>query len=230
MPAPPDSVMIFAAGLGTRMGSLTKDRPKPLLCVGAQTLLDHALAQAARIPKKVVNVCYHADQIIAHLSGRDDIRISDERPQRLETGGGLIRALPLLGGDCCFTLNTDCIWTGANPLDQLARAWAPDRMDALLLVVPRDRAKGHSGSGDFAISDDQRLTRGGSLIYTGAQIIRTDILKNYPQEPFSLNEIWNDIALRGRLCGTIFDGGWCDTGTPGGLAMARSVLAATDDV
>ena len=110
----PDALMLFAAGFGTRMGDLTADRPKPLIEVGGRALIDHALEQArdAGLGRIVVNVHYLADQVRSHLADSGDILISDETETILETGGGLKNALPLLGGDTVFTLNTDAVWTG----------------------------------------------------------------------------------------------------------------------
>ncbi len=142
----PDAVMIFAAGLGTRMGALTRDRPKPLLPLGGGTLLDHALAQARGIaPRRiVVNTHAHAGQVEAALDGQPDVTPLFE-PTLLETGGGLKAALPLLGTDPVLTLNADAGWLGPNPLALLRAAWDPDRMEALMLLVPPRAATGHAG-------------------------------------------------------------------------------------
>ena len=175
----PDAVMLFAAGFGTRMGALTRDRPKPLLEVAGRPLIDHALALTEGIPTRVVNAHYHAVQIERHLADTD-IAVSVEAPDILDTGGGLRHALPLLGDGPVFALNTDAIWAGPNPLNILARAWDPVRMEALLLCVPATRAAGHRGGGDFAIGPDGTLRRGGDMVYTGAQILATDRLAQIP--------------------------------------------------
>ncbi|APX89812.1 nucleotidyltransferase [Brevirhabdus pacifica] len=227
MPASsPDSILIYAAGFGTRMGPLTRDMPKPLVRVGGKPLLDHALdvVDRAGIPRKVVNTHYLGEQIADHLAGREDIRISHEMPEILETGGGLRHALPLLGPDPVFTLNTDAIWTGSNPLGQLLSAWDPTRMDALLLLVPRARATGYRGKGDFILSPDGRIGRGPGEVYTGAQIIRTDLLKTIPETSFSVNKLWDLTLAAGRTYGTLHDGGWCDVGRPEGIETAEAML------
>lgn len=229
MPDQPDAVMLFAAGFGTRMGALTKDRPKPLIKVAGRPLLDHALAlaDAAGIGRQVVNAHYHADQIAAHLAGRD-VTVSIESPEILDTGGGLRQALPLLGPGPVFTLNTDAVWAGPNPLQVLRAAWDPDRMDALLLLLPPERAQGHKGSGDFSIDAAGRLRRGPGLVYSGAQILRPDGLGDIPQPVFSLNLLWDRIGAAERLCGAVYPGDWCDVGHPDGIAMAESMLATAD--
>jgi MurNAc alpha-1-phosphate uridylyltransferase len=214
--------MIFAAGLGTRMGALTATRPKPLIQVAGKTLLDHALDIArAASPRIVVNTHYLADQISAHLSGQP-ILISHE-PALLETGGGLRAALPLLDGNPVFTLNSDAVWRGTNPLSALAAAWRDD-MDALLLLLPRANAIGHTGTGDFTIDGAGRLTRASGLVYSGAQIIRTDDLAAIPETNFSLNPLWDQMAARGTLFGLPYSGQWCDVGQPESLPLAKAML------
>jgi MurNAc alpha-1-phosphate uridylyltransferase len=224
----PRAILLFAAGFGTRMGALTAHRPKPLIEVAGRALLDHALAlaDASEVPLKAVNTHYHSDQIAAHLAPRRDVALSHEAPEILDTGGGLRHALPLLGDGPLYTLNTDAVWTGPNPLDTLAEAWQPERMDALLLLVPPDRARGHAGEGDFRLDPGGRLARGGGLTYTGAQIVAPEAVAAYPPGAFSLNAVWDRIAERGRLFGALHPGGWCDVGHPGGIAEAERMLAA----
>ncbi len=231
MPARPSSVMIFAAGRGTRMGALTETRPKPLIEVAGKPLIDHALdlAEAAGLTHRVANLHHLPDQLAAHLAPRG-VKLSLETDRLLETGGGLRRALPLLGPDPVFTINADAVWTGANPFDELAAAWDPDAMDALLLLVPHASAIGHKGAGDFHLGPDGRLERGPGLVYVGAQIIRTDGLREVEQAVFSLNAVWDDMAARRRLFGVVHDGGWCDVGHPGGIAEAEALLAGAGDV
>lgn len=221
----PDAVMLFAAGFGTRMGALTADRPKPLIHVGGRALLDHALAlvDGAGITTRVVNAHYRVDQIALHLAGTN-AALSVEAPDILDTGGGLRAALPLLGPGPVFTLNTDAVWTGPNPLIALRKTWEPARMGALLLLVPADRAQGHTGAGDFALAPDGRIDRGGGLVYTGAQIVDPTGLGTIRQTAFSLNRLWDRIAADGRLFGLVHKGGWCDVGHPDGIAEAESML------
>jgi MurNAc alpha-1-phosphate uridylyltransferase len=224
----PGAVMLFAAGFGTRMGALTATRPKPLIPVAGRALIDHALAlaDAAGIARKVANLHYRGDQIATHLAPRGDVLLSWERGAILETGGGLRAALPLLGagGGPVFTLNTDAVWTGANPLDELRAAWDGERMDALLLLLPLDRAMGHAGSGDFAVDRDGRIARGGPMVYLGAQIVATAALERIADTAFSLNLVWNAAIAGGRAFGTVHAGGWCDVGRPEGIAIAEALL------
>ena len=227
----PGAVMIFAAGFGTRMGALTAERPKPLIEVAGRPLIDHALdlAEAVAPGRIVTNLHYEAQMLADHLSGRD-IALSIESPNILETGGGLRRALPQLGTGPVFTLNSDAVWRGPNPLTLLASRWRPGDMDALLLCLPPDRALGHAGTGDFVIDDTGRTRRGAGLVYTGAQIIRTDLLSEIAQEAFSLNLLWDLMLARGTLHATVYPGAWCDVGHPDGLVQAEALLARNADV
>ena len=221
IPEQPRAVMLFAAGFGTRMGDLTRNRPKPLVQVGGKALIDHALDLTKGMAPRVVNTHYLADQIHAHLAG-SNVTISHETTEILDTGGGLRQALPMLGNGPVFTLNSDAVFKGENPLNFLQEHWRPDIMGALLLCVPMERAEGRKGAGDFSLYDG-RLRRGGDLVYTGAQIMRTDRLSDMPQGPFSLNLLWDAMAQDGRLFGVIYPGYWCDVGHPGGIALAEEM-------
>ncbi|TCP61147.1 MurNAc alpha-1-phosphate uridylyltransferase [Rhodovulum bhavnagarense] len=227
----PTSLMLFAAGFGTRMGDLTRTRPKPLVPVAGRPLIDHALdlCQEAGIAQVVVNTHYLADQVHAHLANRRGIVISHESPDILDTGGGLRHALPWLGPGPVFSLNSDAIWTGANPLAQLLAAWRPEQMDGLLLLVPKTRAHGHANKGDFTLDAAGRLRRGPGAVYSGAQIIRTDRLDTISERAFSLNRLWDLMLTEGRLFGAYHQGCWCDVGHPGGIAQAEELLAGAGD-
>ena len=222
----PDALMLFAAGLGTRMGALTATRPKPLLPVAGKPLIDHALSLADGFPlrTKVINLHYRPDQIKAHLCHRTDLLWSEEAPVLLETGGGLRHALPLLGKGPVFTLNSDTVWRGPNPLQCLSDAWDPAKMDGLLLLLPLDRATGHTGPGDFTRDRSGRIGRNGPHVYLGTQIIRTDGLAAFPEPVFSLNRLWDRMIAAGRAYGVTYPGQWCDVGTATGIALAEALL------
>lgn len=232
-------LMIFAAGFGTRMGALTRDLPKPLIEVGGRSLINHALRLADDCPqvgRLAVNLHYLGDEIRAHLARRRDIGFSEERPDILETGGGLRQALPLLAAapgpkpGPVMTLNPDAIWTGANPLSALARTWNAGSMDALLMLVPRDAAIGHTGAGDFDRDAAGQLRRGRALVYAGAQILNPELLSHVAERAFSLNRVWDIAAARGRLFGAVHDGRWCDVGRAESLALAEALLRSDPDV
>ncbi|MEM9124273.1 MAG: nucleotidyltransferase family protein [Pseudomonadota bacterium] len=221
----PQSVMLFAAGFGTRMGALTKSRPKPLIEVAGQPLIDHALSLVDAVtPERVVaNLHYCADQLEAHLKPKG-VLLSREEPDILDTGGGLRAALPLLGDEPVFTLNTDAIWAGPNPLQMLQKTWDPRSMDALLLCIPVARTLGHAGPGDFTANAAGQITRGPGLVYGGAQILKTDRLSGFSERAFSLNKVWNRIHDDGRLFAAEYPGRWCDVGRPEGIALAEGLL------
>ncbi len=218
------AVMLFAAGFGTRMGQLTADRPKPMIEVAGKPLIDHALAVAEGAKRIVANVHYRPETLVSHLHARG-VAVSREDPI-LETGGGLRAALALLGDDPVMTLNTDAVWTGENPLSQLAAVWDAGRMDGLLLLLP-DAAVG-KGAGDFVMDATGRLTRargGRGQVYLGAQILRTEGLSAITETVFSLNLLWDKMIAEGRLYGVVHRGGWCDVGHPAGIAEAEAMLA-----
>ena len=221
-------LMIFAAGFGTRMGALTKDRPKPLIPVAGQALIDHAwaLRGPAKIPKTVINLHYLGEQIEQHLAGQDVV-FSWERDQILDTGGGLRAALPLLGAETVLLLNSDAVWTGANPLTQLLDTWQPARMDSLLLLLEREDSLGHSGVGDFKLAPDGRISRAkGQIapIYLGAQIQKASSILAISETVFSLGRVWDRQIADGRAYGIMHQGGWCDVGSPDGIALAEGML------
>lgn len=222
-------VLMFAAGFGTRMGALTRERPKPLIEVAGRPLIDHALdlVQGIGATQIVANAHYKAGMLAAHLEPRG-VAISQEMPDILETGGGLKAALPLLGADTVITLNTDAIWKGPNPLAQLLAQWDPARMDALLICVPVARTVGREKGGDFCLDAEGRISRSGDYIYGGAQVIATAEVAAHEGRVFSMNEVWDRIAARGRLLGAVYPGRWCDVGHPEGIRIAENLLSEPD--
>lgn len=230
--------MIMAAGLGTRMRPLTENKPKPLVEVAGKPLIDHVLGKArlAGIANIVVNVHYLPDQVEAHLERHASdlqVAISDERDLLMETGGGLVEAEHLIDAEPFYCLNSDAIWTDdgeTDALSRLAAAWDGDRMDGLLLIVPRERAFQHSGKGDFFLDDAGRLIRRGyhdsaPWIYTGNQLISHRLLRNAPEGPFSTNLFWDRAIAEGRLFGLIHIGDWYDIGSPQAIAPTEAALA-----
>lgn len=223
----PRSILLFAAGLGTRMAPLTLTQPKPLVNVAGRPLIDHALAHCDGL-RIVVNVHYLADQMQRFVAGTDII-ISDETAMLLETGGGLKKALPLLGEGPVFTMNTDAVWRGPNPIKVLSAAWRDD-MDCLLLMIPKQTATGHTGAGDFDISGDGRLQRGAGFVYSGVQIIRTDALHTINDACFSMWALWDRMLADGTMYGVPYSGGWCDVGRPDSIPLAEAMLEGPADV
>ena len=230
-----DTAMILAAGLGKRMRPLTATQPKPLIRVAGKSLIDHALdkLEGAGIANAVVNVHYLADALEGHFKVRGrapKITISDERGQLLETGGGMVKAAPLLP-DPFFCLNSDNIWID-GPRDvfhELSQAWDAARMDALLLMVPHPRAMNYRGEGDFHLDPQGRVSRRkrghiAPFIYTGIQIVSHRLLRDAPEGPFSTNLLWTRAIEEGRLYGISHMGLWFEVGEPGAIRPAEEWL------
>ena len=218
-------LMLFAAGLGTRMRPLTDDRPKPMVEVAGRPLIDHALALAdgAGVERRVANTFHRPETLEAHLAAKGVTTVR-EAPAILDTGGGLRNALPALAPDGpVLVLNTDAAWRGPNPLSALIGAWT-DGMGALLLVMPVERCRGRTPPGDFAMDDGGRLTPGGPWVYLGAQMLDPAPLHDVPKDAFSLWEVWRPLIAAGRLHGLAWNGDWCDVGTPDGIALAEEML------
>ena len=239
--AEPETAMVLAAGLGKRMRPLTATRPKPLVEVAGRTLLDRALdrVEAAGIATAVVNAHYFADQIEAAVAGRTadrpdglKIRVSDERAKLLETGGGVVKALPLIDADPFFVINADNMWIdgSADTLRLLAQRWNPAEMDALLLLVPLARATGYDGRGDFHLDPAGQVAPRGEVriapfVYSGIQLISKHLFEGEPVEAFSVWRQWHKALAAGRLFGAVHQGLWFHVGTPASVGETEDLLA-----
>lgn len=236
------TAMVLAAGHGTRMRPLTDDRSKAMVDVGGKALIDHMLDRlnTAGVERAVVNVHAHADHLQTHLKGRasgPEIIISDERADLLETGGGVVKALPLLGDEPIFICNIDAVWVEFAPvLDALMAAWDPTLMDELLLLARRDMSLGHEGPGDFDLSEtghiSRRLGETSKYYYSGIQIFKPKLAKPFPEEKFSRNKIWDESLKTFGLFGTVMPAFWMHVGDPRAKIAAEAVLqqaALTDN-
>ncbi len=234
----PKTAMVLAAGLGTRMRPLTDRVPKPLVPVGGKPLIDHVLDRLAQagVERAVVNVHHFAEQMIDHLEGRSEprITISDERGLLLDTGGGVMKALPMLGETPFFHLNADTIWIdGVRPnLMRLAEAFDAGTMHALLLLAPTAGSIGYAGRGDFVMASDGRLSRRterdvAPFVYAGAAILTPRLFDNAPEGAFSLNALFDRAAAAGRLFGLRLEGLWMHVGTPEAIAAAEAAINAS---
>jgi MurNAc alpha-1-phosphate uridylyltransferase len=218
------------------MRPLTATRPKPLIEVAGKPLIDHALDRlgAAGVAKAVVNVHYLADAVEAHLKKNAhglDIKISDERGLLLETGGGMVKALPLIDADPFLVVNSDNLWIDgpADTLKLLASHWDGAKMDALLLLVPHARASNHGGRGDFHMDRTGRLRRRqrshvAPFVYTGIQMVSKRLLEGAPEGPFSANILWDKAIAEGRCFGAVHQGLWFDVGTPQSIKATELIL------
>lgn len=234
-PLASDTAMILAAGLGKRMRPLTASQPKPLVRVAGKSLIDHALdkLESAGIENAVVNVHYLADALEGHCKVRSrapKISVSDEREQLLETGGGMVKAAPMLP-EPFFCLNSDNIWLdGPNDVfSELSQAWNAERMDALLLLVPHPRAINYRGEGDFHLDPEGRITRRkcgyvAPFIYSGIQLVSHRLLRDAPEGPFSTNVLWTRAIEEDRLFGISHMGLWFEVGEPAAIKPTEEWL------
>jgi N-acetyl-alpha-D-muramate 1-phosphate uridylyltransferase len=233
----PHTAMVLAAGLGKRMRPITDTIPKPLVSVAGKPLIDWGLDHLADagVQNAVVNVHYLADQIEAHVASRKDMgfQISDEREALLESGGGIIKALPLLGNDPFFLINSDTFWLddGEANLVRLAKTFDHEQMDILLMLAAHGQATGHGDKSDFTIQPDGRLARyaeggGTGYIYAGAAILHPRIFGGAQADAHSLNREFNAAIEAGRLFGMPMHGQWITVGTPDAIEPAEAIVAA----
>ncbi|MFN3624866.1 MAG: nucleotidyltransferase family protein [Hyphomicrobium sp.] len=235
----PKAAMVLAGGYGKRMMPLTKDIPKPMVQLKGRALIDHVLDRiaGAGVKKAVVNVHYCADKLEAHVNKRDqpEIVISDERQELLDTGGGVVRALPMLGDEPFLIHNSDSVWiegVGSN-LERMFSAWDPETMDSLMLLASAATSLGYEGSGDFAMDKDGRLSRRGErqmvpFVFTGVSIAHPRLFEGAPQGVYSLNRLWDAAIDNGRLFGIRLDGLWMHVGTPEALVEAERWIESED--
>lgn len=227
--------MILAAGLGKRMRPLTLTRPKPMIEVAGKPLIAYAVdaLTLAGTEQVVVNVHHFALQIEdwCKTVATPKLVISDEREAALETGGGIQKALPLLGPDPFFVLNGDGFWVDAGEpaLRALRAHWRDDDMDCLLLVCPMSRTTGFDGRGDFVKDDAGRLTRLTSdpdhaMVYIGGYLVHPRLFEGVAPGPFSMNRLWDVALARGRLFGLEHRGHWFHVGTPEAIDLAEQGL------
>lgn len=231
---PPDRGMVLAAGLGLRMRPITETIPKPLIEVAGRTLLDRVLDHfaAAGIVRAVVNTHYLGGMIAGHLKGRSAPKIElSHEDDLLETGGGVKKALPLLGEGPFFVANSDALWIDGpqNALGRLAALWDDTALDGLLLLHPTVSGVGYDGAGDFFLDPAGMLRRRGEgeiapFLFAGVQILHPRLFDDAPDGRFSLNVLYDRAIAAGRLHGVRHDGLWYHVGTPSHLAQADAAL------
>jgi MurNAc alpha-1-phosphate uridylyltransferase len=229
------TAMVLAAGLGKRMHPITLTMPKPLVEVGGKRLIDYAMThlRAAGVSRAVVNVHHFAEKLEAWAAVQrtPQLVVSDERHELLDTGGGIAKALPQLGPDPFFVLNSDSFWLdGPEPaLTRLRRSWNGAAMDSLLLLCPLSSAVGYRGAGDFHLAPDGRLVRRrasetASFVYAGCFVVSPALFADAPKGPFSMNLLWDKAQAEGRLFGIPHDGTWFHVGTPDSIAYAEEAM------
>lgn len=226
--------MVFAAGLGARMRPITDKTPKPLVSVAGRTLIDRALDEFenAGVELAIVNVHHLADQIESHLAtrARPRIVISDERTLLLDQGGGIKKALPLIGDDPFFVCNTDAFWIDAarSNVRALAEAFDPDLMDAALLLAPTSGSVGVDWGGDFDLDAKGRIIRYDGqkpYVYTGVGLMKPQLFAGVADDVFKLAPFFFEAARKGRLYGVVSSGLWLHVGTVAAIVDAERAIA-----
>ena len=230
----PDHAIVLSAGKGLRMRPITDSTPKPMIQVGGRTLLDRSLdrLEDSHVKKVVVNLHHLGEQIERHLGSREtpDIIFSHE-DELLETGGGVVKALPQLGKAPFFVINADAMLLNGSEiaLDRMKAAWDEDAMDGLLLLQSTVEAYGYRGQGDFWVDPSGLITRRperevSPYLFTGTQILHPRLFKGAPKGAFSLNVLYDKAIEEKRLFGIVHDGEWFHIGTPDGLAEAETYV------
>ncbi len=219
--------MILAAGRGERMRPLTDAVPKPLLRAGDKALIDYLLDGLARAGwgDVVINHAHLGEQLIAYLGDgrRHGLRVhySPEGEQGLETGGGILRALPLLDSDPFLVVNGD-IWTDFPFAD------VPRTIGGLAHLVLVDNPA-HHPDGDFVLTDGQvRVEDAPKLTFSGIGVYRQALFKDCRPGKFPLAPLLRAAALRGWVGGEHYRGAWFDVGTPERLAALDARLRGLD--
>jgi MurNAc alpha-1-phosphate uridylyltransferase len=210
--------MLLAAGLGTRLRPLTDTNPKALTRVQRKTLIDLALDRLAAVgvERAVVNLHHLGEKIREHLARRatGPVISFSEEPEILDTGGGVTKALPLLGDEPFFVVNAKIVWLNGKTdcLIRLAEAFDPDRMDAMLLLHPTAFTAGYAGMGDFVM-----IRWAGSTVvrckwrrFRLIQICHPRLFRDPPGAVFSTNVVWDRAIAEDRLYGLRHDGEWAE--------------------
>ncbi len=227
------TAMVLAAGYGTRLKPLTDRLPKPLVPVAGKPMIRYALdqLQAYGIEEVIINVSHLKEPLTAWLAGckRPAVKLSEEA-EPLETGGGLKKALPLLGNEPIFVINSDIIWTdeGESALDRLARHWDDAKMDFLLLAQSRSKAVGYDKGEDHLFVKHENTLEWNSAaapyIMAGLGIFHPRVLHDAPDGKFSIKILWHRALAQNRLFCLPHQGRWFQTGTIEDIKKAEQQL------
>jgi len=225
--------MVLAAGYGTRLMPLTGRIPKPLVPVAGKPMIEYALDKLAAygIEEVIVNVSHHKGQLIEYLRAFKSLsfKISEEA-EPLETGGGLKQALPLLGHEPFFTINSDIIWIDEkeSALERLARHWDGAKMDFLLVAQSKAKAAGHDKGEDHLFIKRENTIGWNEpdapYIIAGIGIIHPRVLLDAPGGKFSVKVLWHRALVQNRLFCLPHHGRWFQTGTIADIGMAEELL------
>jgi MurNAc alpha-1-phosphate uridylyltransferase len=231
----PETAMVLAAGLATRMRPITDTMPKALIQVTGKPIVDHAIDRLAAVGVRriVVNLHYRGDMIARHLETRRDVEIVlSPEDALLDSGGGIVRALPHLG-DMFYVVNADVLWLDATvpALIRLAQGFDPAAMDGILLMQRTVTAVGLDGPGDFMIDPMGALrwraeTEIAPHYFAAVQLLHRRFFAGAAPEKFSIRPYWTRAIEAGRLYGIVHDGEWYHLETPKGLAQVERRLAS----
>lgn len=198
-----DTIMIFAAGKGTRMQHITAHQPKCLINIAGKPILHHLFEFILQYPFKkiIINTHYLPEQIENSIKEFETYNITPEiitihEPVLLETGGGIKNAINLIGNDPIFTINSDIIINSKiNIFQYMASSWEPDKMDFLLLLQPFEDAIGYKGKGDFDLLEEGLISRllykdHYDYMYAGLNILKPRLITSNQETIFSLREYY----------------------------------------
>ena len=231
----PETAMVLAAGLATRMRPITDTMPKALIEVAGKPIVDHVIDRLTAIGVKriVINTHHKGEMLAAHLAGRRNVEIVlSPEDELLDSGGGVVRALPNLG-EIFYVINADVFWLdGTVPsLVRMARSFDADRMDGLLLMQRTVSAVGLDGPGDFIIDPMGALrwrkeTEIAPHYFAAIQLLHRRFFEGSAPEKFSIRPYWTRAIEAGRLYGIVHDGEWYHLETPKGLETVARRLAS----
>lgn len=231
------TAMILAAGMGSRLRPLTDEMPKPLINVGGQPVILRTLNTLAKagIARVVINTHYLAHQLETTVRANTPpgmtVHFSFEK-DLLETGGGIKKALPLLGDKPFLVVNSDAVWREDEVplLRPLVKAFDVEKHDVLLAVVPKTTTQDFQPLGDFKLDKrSKKLNRkppreNWDVVYAGVNVMHPALLAQEAARAFGLIGPWTDAMERGRLHGFSYNGRWVEMGTHSGLELARALV------
>jgi MurNAc alpha-1-phosphate uridylyltransferase len=220
--------MLLAAGLGKRLRPITDTTPKPLLEVGGKSLIEHHLERlrVAGIQDVVINLHHLGDQIQLRLGdgARLGLNISYSiETELLETGGGIKKALPMLGDSPFLVISADTYLD--FELGRLPKELPPGMLG--LLVMTNNPA--HHPEGDYSPDENSILGFGGDLLtYTGTGMLHPDLVRSVPGSVFMLRQVFDEAVRAGRFLSVEHEGVWCDVGTASRLRQLREQLGQSE--
>lgn len=230
----PSHAFILAAGMGRRLRPYTDSAPKPMVAVGGRPIIDRTIDKLieAGVTHVTVNTHYMAETIETHLKKRNDIEIAFSREETLlDTGGGVKKALPSMGGAPFYVIAGDAVWTdgpSGSALLRLADAWNAAKMDILTLLQPLSSMKLTDGVGDFDLAPDGRTIRrpdkSGAFMWTNIRINAPEIFRNAPDGAFSFLELMDKTEAAGRFYALAHDGEWHHISTAAELQRVNESL------